>query len=197
MAVLSSAIASCYEVLAALRLYALEEGSLIDAELSAYDEGFRRIEEKLRSLEEGAFLQTAQGEKLAAHERLVGVQERPDIGLAARRLMVESRLAVKPSDFYVNKVRQSLLAVGMDAIVAEDFNGESLRITVRDYMDPTLDLGQAERGLEIMLPAHLEWTFNYGVLTWDMLEERVAHWNYWDSKDFDWNAFDVQGDTVL
>lgn len=47
-----------------------------------------------------------------------------------------------------------------------------------------------------MLPAHLEVEFDIGVLTWEMFEAIGLDFAAWDSRDFTWEWFDLNGEKL-
>lgn len=151
----------------------------------------------MQALEARAFIQTAATEDLASYEALVGLQHLSHLSKDARRQMVIDRLSLAPYDFTVSKMSHILHTVGLEAQVTEHRDKESLTITVRDTIDPQLNMDQVSERLHSMLPAHLEWTLVYGTLRWNMLDQQLQHWNHWDRIDFTWDTFDTKGETLF
>ena len=186
-----------YAHLAPLGLYALHSGGYVDSELAAYAVGLDRVRQAIETLKKQAFVQTASGEGLAMHERLVGLLVRNGSDLAARRELVLYRLAVAPFDFNRAGMIGSIRAAGMDADIEEDTENERLRILYKRLLDDFLDMDSLRARLDTMLPAHLETEFDIGVCTWEMLEAAGVTWDIWDNADFTWDEFDVDGHTIL
>ena len=184
-------------LLSPLQMYRLNQQSLIDAELAAYDTAFSVVENALDALCKGAFLQTAEGNLLKQYESMVGLPERHDIDDARRREMVVYRLSVAPFDFTAKKMLESGRAAGIEALIIENNPEESLVIRTRELIDPTLNMDVARLRLETLLPAHLDWELDFGELTWDMLETTEPDWDDWDNEDFNWDVFDTGGHHIF
>ena len=185
------------ELLAPLRLYALDTGGLVDAELMAYAAAFYVLEEVYAEIRRQAFVQTAEGEGLLLHEKLVGLAEWPSVPLEKRRELVLYRQAVAPFDFHLKGMEASAKAAGMDAEILENYEGESLTITSRRLINNSMDIDSVKARLETMLPAHLRIEFDIGVLTWDMFDAVNTSWNDWDGQDFTWDRFDLDGHNMF
>jgi len=99
-----------YTLLEPLGLYKLRQNSLIDAELAAYGAGLSLVEQALEELHAQAFVQTAYGEGLLRHEKLVGLQERGGVALHTRRQLVLYRLSTSPFDFTLEGMHGSVRA---------------------------------------------------------------------------------------
>lgn len=186
-----------YERLAPLKLYALNQNSLIDCELAAYDVAFSMLEQSIREILADAFVQTASDAGLAMHEKLVGLHERSGVSLDARRALVLYRKSVAPFDFNLNGMLGSLLAAGLEAEIIENYDNESLKIISRNIIDDFYDLDALKASVFTMLPAHLEAEFDVGFMTWDMFESYSVIWDDWDSIDFTWEQFDIDSDKLF
>lgn len=192
----TQAIQNCYHILEKLKIYQLHQNSFIDAELAAYNVAFQLVEESLTNLQHSAFIQTADEEALARYEKLLEMPT-SNSSLSIRRTLIINRLAVAPYDFTSQTIYHSVKACGIDAVIYEMPFQEKITIQILEYINPDINLEYLQNSLEKMLPAHLEWTFDYGILTWDMLEHQVSSWNFWDEKDFLWNDFDKDGDQIF
>lgn len=190
---MSRCLTRMVEALRPLGLYRLENGSLVDRELAAYEAAFAVAEELLAEIRRQAFVQTAEGEALSRHEKLVGLAPRPELDDETRRTLVLYRLGVAPLDFTLEGMRGSIRAAGMEAELDEDFSGEALTVRCAEMIDPSLDLDRLKAGVQTVLPAHLLTEFDIGNLTWDMLEATGVEWDGWDREDMTWNEFDING----
>lgn len=194
---LSTAAAGLYRALDRLRLYKLDGGTLVDSELHSYDAAFSRVERLLGEVEKQAFVQTADGEGLIAHERMVGLGERPGISPEIRRALVLYRLSVAPFDFTAEGMKRSLKAAGVDAELIENYPEESVTVRSNQFLDEFDGLDSLKARISEMLPAHLDWEFDTGLLTWDMFDGKGIDWNRWDAIDFTWDMFDIDGHNLL
>lgn len=188
---------SLYTKLEPLKLYALRQNSLIDCELAAYEAAFSMLENAIEDIRAQAFVQTATGAGLRLHEKLVGLQDRPNVSLDMRRALVIYRRSVAPFDFNLTGMISSILAAGMQAQIIEDYAGESLKIISRGLIDDFFDLDSVKASLLTMLPAHLESEFDIGFVTWDMFEDMEITWDMWDNADFTWEEFDIDAERLF
>lgn len=188
---------SLYDRLKPLKIYALEKSSLIDCELAAYETAFALINATIEDVRAQAFVQTATGDGLRLHEKLVGLQERPGLSLDTRRALVLYRRSIAPFDFNLEGMLSSMRGAGMEAEIIEDYTGERLKIISRNLIDDFVDLDSVKASLLTMLPAHLECEFDIGFLTWDMFEGKDILWEEWDSLDFTWEQFDIDADKIF
>lgn len=186
-----------YKTLSALRIYRLQEGSLIDCELAAYDAAFAVLENKLEQALAQAAVQTATGDALARYEQLVGLTPRYSLDNETRRSLVLYRLGSAPFDFNREGMLNSIRAVGMEAELIEDFTGESLTVRYGKVVDQTLDLDNIKANIRTVLPAHLEAKFDLGHLTWDMFDAAGHTWDELDAIGFTWTEFDLNGQELL
>lgn len=180
-----------------LRLYALRQKSLVDCELAAYESAFAELKSRLAAMASRAFTQTASGEALELHEKLVGLQPRPGLSDEVRRSLVIYRRSIAPFDFNLAGMVSSIRAAGMEAEIACDEAGERLVIHGINLIDDFLDLDSVKQSLFSMLPAHLEAEFDIGLMSWDQFEELSVTWDIWDGKDFTWEQFDLEADRLF
>jgi hypothetical protein len=194
---MTKATEGLYAALAPLGLYALHTDSLIDRELLAYDVAFAVLDDLLDQIEKQAFIQTADGEGLAAHERMMGLGAKPELLPEVRRDLVLYRLAVAPLDFTAAGLERSLLAAGVEAVVLENWPDESVTVHSIRFFDTFDGLDSLMERLSAMLPAHLDWEFDTGILDWDLFDQKGPTWDAWDTADFTWDMFDIDGHNLL
>lgn len=188
---------SVYSRLEPLKLYALRKNSLIDCELLAYQAAFDVLEDALKKIEDDAFVQTATGEGLSMHEKMVGLQERPSVSLDTRRALVLYRRSIAPFDFNLSGMINSIRGMGMESEIIENYTDERLKIISINLLDDFYDLDSVKASLYTMLPAHLEYEFDIGFMSWEIFENYDVDWNEWDSMDFTWDQFDVDAEKLF
>lgn len=193
----SAAVQSMYSILSGLRIYALGQGGLVDAELAAYDAVFSEVEQALRSLEQSAFVATASSQQLTQHEALVGLRSAGQRPLDIRRKMITRRLSVLPCWQNMIQYLMDAESTGVYIEIDEQYASEVVQVKIFDYVDPYVDIERVTNRLDQFLPAHLHWDFDYGVFTWDMMEYQIDSWDLWDKKDFIWNDFDLYGQDIF
>ncbi|MCL2056661.1 MAG: hypothetical protein FWH02_05515 [Oscillospiraceae bacterium] len=193
----TTAIAGMYGSMEETGLYRLNQNSLIDHELAAYNAAFSVIEKLLEDIRGRAFVQTSLGAGLAEHERMVGLGGRDALPPVPRRDMVLYRLAVAPRDFTRGGMVRSMKAAGIDADIIESPQTESISVRSNVFLDTFDGMDALRARLSEMLPAHLDWEFDTGSLTWDMLDGADITWDNWDGLDFIWDEFDIEGHTIF
>lgn len=180
-----------------LKLYALGTGSLVDAELAAYETALAAFKAKLEDVLVQAFAQTATGEGLAKHEGAAGLRQRTDLDDKARRALVLYRKSVAPFDYTLAGMLNSIRAAGLYADIEQNSGEEKLKIVCRGLIDNFADIENLKTCLAEMLPAHLEAELDIGGITWELIEGLVSTWRIWDSKDFTWGQFDIDPGGLL
>lgn len=192
-----AALDNLYEALEPLRLYALHTHSLVDRELAVYGKALSGVEELAADLMRQTFVQTATEEDLARHEKLVGLVERQNAQLDARREMVLYRMGVAPQDYTVAGLTASIRTAGMVARLEEHPREESLLVHCQELLDQSVDLDWLKREVAAMLPAHVEFQFDIGVMTWDLFDTGDVSWDHWDATGMTWTEFDIHGHEKL
>ena len=164
-----------------LRLYDLSPESFVSRELMAYAAGLALFRQRLEQCRDDLFLATCSLERLARWEELLDLPvARTDE--ASRRQMAG--------------IRRSLLAAGLEAELEEDFSQRLIRVTDARIIGGYQTLDEVKAQVRRMLPAHLEVEFDIGVLTWEMFEAIGLDFAAWDSRDFTWEWFDLNGEKL-
>jgi len=180
-----------------LGVYRLSQNSLIDCEIAAYESAFEMLEELIAKILSQSFVQTSEGSGLSKHERLVGLQERPNMSLESRRELIIYRLSTSPFDFTHSGMVNSVRAAGLDAEIIENYAEESLTLISKRLIDEFLELDGVRANVDTMLPAHLIALYDIGIMTWYMFDLWDGRWTEWDSKDFTWAQFDLNGHYIF
>ena len=112
---------------------------------------------------------------------------RDTLSTADRREMLCSRLRVTPNDYTAGKLQDALLAAGILAHVAEIEN-HTVYINVLGTAEIQREMSPEEiQALAAeFLPAHLEWSFDFGVLSWDYIDGGDHPFDQMDQADFSW-----------
>ena len=167
-----------------LRLYDLSPGSFVSRELMAYAAGLALFRQRLEQCRDDLFLVTCSLERLARTDE------------ASRREMAAVKLSIGEGDFTPEGIRRSLLAAGLEAELEEDFSQRLIRVTDARIIGGYQTLDEVKAQVRRMLPAHLEVEFDIGVLTWEMFEAIGLDFAAWDSRDFTWEWFDLNGEKL-
>lgn len=191
------ALEQLYKALAPLGIYSLRSGSRIDGELAAYAAGLELVNEKMRKVLRGVFVQTAENDELLHHEKLVGLAPKTGMTATDRRALIMYRLGVAPFDFTKEGICNCALATGMEIELVEYPGEERMDVRCIGLSDQMLDLDVLKEKVRGVLPAHIECEFDIGEMTWDMFEASGSDWNAWDSKGMTWIEFDINGHEIF
>lgn len=181
------------EALLPLGLYDLSPSSFVSRELDAYAAGFALVEEVLRRVEEDSFVSSCSGGALARWERLLGLPTQEAASLESRRETVLARLSIRPGDFTLPRLEQSVSGAGVKVAITEHPPRGALSISFVDTLLEYEDWEQLKKQIQALLPAHLEAEFDVGVLTWEMFDGFDLTFFSWDEEDFSWQWFDING----
>lgn len=162
------AMDSMRQKLLPLRLYRMDGGSLVEAELSAAAAGLDLIYERLEQLMREAFVPTAQDLGLSVRERIFG-SERGELSAAVRREMLLYRGAVTVNDNNRESIERALLSCGLRAQLFENPRAQRLDVVCHEILDQTMTQYRLMQTALRFLPAHLEIVFDFGKITWAYL----------------------------
>lgn len=185
------------QILQQLRLYRLKPDSLVYAELSAYDAGFQLLEKKIKQLSSVFAVLVAPSEFLSRYEEMVGLRVLESGSTRQRRQMVQQRLEISPQKITHSSMENDLVAAGIQGQIFANSLLGTLEIHLHSLLDPSRSLEEIHQYLEKLLPAHLEWFLEYGTLTFQMLDDQAPTWDDWNNKDFHWDTFDKEGESLF
>jgi len=194
---MTKSIEAIYRLLRPLYLYRLGGGSLIDAELAAYDAGFALIEDKLDTLCAESFIQTSGSYGLVLREQMMQLWLRPLSSNAKRRELLLYRLSVAPNDYNLAGMLGSVRAAGLNAKILEDIPNGRIRIIEDGYISDFETMDDVKETVRRMLPAHLEADFEIGNFTWDQFAECDVTCDKFDRKDATWSRLDIAAATIF
>ncbi|MCD4835535.1 YmfQ family protein [Phocea massiliensis] len=181
------------EMLLPMGLYDLSPDSFVSRELEAYGVGFALVEEVLRRVAEDSFVTSCSGEALSRWEFLLGLPTQPEVPLESRRETVLARLAIRPGDFTLPRLEQSVSGAGVKVKITENPPQGALSISFVDTLLEYENWEQLKKQIQALLPAHLPAEFDVGILTWEMFDGFSLSFTDWDSADFSWQWFDING----
>ena len=170
-------------------LYACTGSTLVEAELKAYASGLELLCQALWELERESFVLTASEEGLELRERVCGGL-RDFLPLEDRREMLLYRMAVTGNDYTAKGLEQALLAVGIRSAISGTAEG-SVYINVlgttgeRQKSQEEIQAAAAE-----FLPAHAEWAFDFGVLSWNYIDAKENTFDQMDNAGLAWSEID-------
>lgn len=147
-----------------LNLYNLNDDNIINAELFAYAVALDMINLKLLELERECFISTAESYGLNLREKLFGYV-RNNLEVSKRRDMLIYRGAITSNDFTKKKLEEALMASGIKATITENFEDNKITINCTDIFDTVKTEAEAQAAAEEFIPAHLETSFNFSVVS--------------------------------
>jgi len=183
-----SSLNNLYAMLSPLRLYSLNRGSLIDAELSAYGAAFGMIQQALEALRDAPHPQLAVGESLNMHEQSVGLPGRGEVAYPTRRELILRRL-VWPYPSTRAGTEEALGACGLVGARIEE-REQGLFISAQG-MAEGMSADDCWRLALQALPAHLPAFIAGG--SWDELEAFGMTWNELDALGRSWTEIALIG----
>jgi hypothetical protein len=98
--------------------------------------------------------------------------------------MLLASLAIKESGFSHENIVLAILAVGITADIFEFPPEERLFIEAASYRSELKGYSSIFRRIEQLLPAHLIFDINLGLVTWEIFDEAEHTWQEIDNKGF-------------
>ncbi len=185
-----SAINSMVTKLSTLPIYDLNiDGSLVMAELLAYNEGFALLQRKLDELERECFISTAESFGISLKERVYS-SIKDDLTLAQRREMLIYRYSVTSNDFNKESIEKALVSAGIRCYIIENPSQKSIYINCLERFDTMISQNASQSLAEKFLPAHLEYTFDFRPLQWSQIEAKDLTFQQMDDADLTWDQID-------
>jgi len=138
-------------------IYKFSEENPLNAELLAYDAGFKILEDEFNLLFGDLFIQTASEENLNERELLF----RPHKSLAdieTRRRMLVERNSISENDYTEEKINKMLVAAGIDGYLTEKYNG-GIYVNAANFLG--VSQTEAKREFEALAPVHLPVTWSF------------------------------------
>ena len=172
-----------YGRMRSLRLYQLDEGSLVRAELESYLDVLEPMQD--------ALLQSCSEQRLMAFERMLAIPINENIPLEERRQIAVSKMSIGPSDFHREGLEKALNAIGVNATVQETPGGGTITVTARSLADSQMTLEQAKEAFEALVPAHLQAEFVTGGITFAEFDSLNKTFTQLDGMDRTWSQLEM------
>lgn len=154
------------------------EGQALDGVLSALDQ-----------LQQEAMLDTAAGYGLEEIEELL--VHRPVAGTAAgRRAALSALLRIGGDSFTLAAINDNLKGCGLNAAVSETETPGVVEVRFPDVPGIPDGFEQLKKIIEDILPCHLQVTYVYWYITWQLMEERFSTWGDIEAGDYTWEELE-------
>ena len=157
---MSSSLNSMKQKLRPLGFYNLNDGTLIDAELSAYAVVLDEISAILEEIERECFISTAESYGLGMRERTFG-PEQTSKSAEERRNVLLYRSSITANDFTKSSLEKALISAGLVGTIVEQPTDNKIQINCTGLANENINKTEAQKIVEEFLPAHLECTFNF------------------------------------
>lgn len=180
-----------YSRMRSLRLYNLEEGSLIRAELDSYLDVLEPLQQKILAVQQDALVQTCSEERLMAFERMLAIPVNQNIPLQERRQIAVSKMSIGPSDLHRTGIEKALNAIGVSATVEEEPGGGTITVTATGLADSQMTLDQAKQAFEALMPAHLLAEFVTGGISFAEFDSLDKTFTQLDEMDKSWSQLEM------
>ena len=174
------------ERLRPVKLYSTDEGTLQDAEISAYAKGIEILDEALEELLRECFAQTAEGFGIERMERLWG-RVRDELSVMKRREMLIARNSLKTDDFTPEGFEKIFALLGVSGQITEypSLNRVVISITDKEYTAGERAFISSQ--CEALFPAHLETDLVFLGFPWKLFEEKGYDFLSIDALGYTWN----------
>jgi hypothetical protein len=182
-----------YERMRSLRLYRLEAGSMVRAELESYLSVLEPFRQQVGRVCADALISSCSRQRLEQFERMLGIPINPNIPLERRREIAASRMSIAPSDFNRSGLEKALDAAGIRAVVQDRPGTGTLVVQANEIADSNLSLDEAKQAFYSLMPAHLEAEFVTGGLDFSQFEQLGKSWAQLDAMDKSWSQLEMMG----
>ncbi len=184
-----------YSRMRSLGIYDLSKGtqSLVCCEIESYLRVLEPLFDEIEWLRKNAVVSSCSPERLAQYERMLAIPVKQQIPEEKRREIVQSKMAIGPSDFHREGIEQSLSALGIRAKVEEMPEKGTILVTALEIADSSMTLDQAKEAFQALMPAHLLAEFVTGgisFLEFDQLDKSFAQL---DQMDKSWSQLEMMG----
>lgn len=181
---MTGAAARMREALNATGCYRLTGETSADWEVTACAAGLDWLDQEIEGLLADLFPDTMGEGRLAQWEALF----QPMASAAeaeVRRETLSRRLAQNPTHYTLADYTQLLPAAGVAGLVVQE--GDGLLVLVSKWLG--LPQAEVERELDLLLPAHLTWSWAEP-LNWDALDQWAPAYSAFDAKRKTWGILD-------
>ena len=177
------------DMLSPLGIYSLEEGTLVNAELTVYANAFQKLHQNLSVLLREIFLETAETYGVDMAEDMFGRPNR-ELSLAARKALLQNYFSMNADDFTYDKITEQLALFGITNPISEDCASESVSVSGLDSVTDLVTLSEYFRIAEDVFPAHLFPDVGIVGLTWNEFDGLNYSFGTWDRMGLRFDLFE-------
>jgi uncharacterized protein YmfQ (DUF2313 family) len=105
------------------------------------------------------------------------------------------KLQLRALDTITKELLKGMIVIygGGDVEIIEDYNNYTITIRFLDVYGTPLRIEDLTIALRNLLPAHLDFNYQFRYQTWNDIDNRNFNWNTIDSKEFLWDNIDNGG----
>lgn len=184
-----------YSRMRSLGIYDLSKGtqSLVCCEIESYLCVLEPLFAEIKSVRENALISSCSPECLAQYERMLAIPVKQKIPEEKRREIVQSKMAIGPSDFHKKGIEQSLSALGIVAKVEELPESGTILVTALEIADSSMTLDQAKAAFQALMPAHLLAEFMTGGISFMEFDQLDKNFEELDQMEKSWSQLEMMG----
>lgn len=184
-----TSLESMINKLVPLRLYNLQDGSIVYAELAAFGAGLDILRAELAELERESFIPTAQSYGIEIYEKLTG-SIRSEIPIEKRREMLVSRYSMSYGDFTLKGFDKMLKLVGVAGEIEEGPLCNRIIVKVESEEYTAHEKNWIVWQINSMIPAHLDCDVVFSGFSWIDVDSSGNTFAQNDAKNLRWKEID-------
>ena len=177
------------ELLAPLRVYRTERGTVSGSELYAAGAALDEAADALERAEREGVLPLAEGEGLTRRERLFShCPASPDT--LRRREAIAALERINDDSFTLEAINATLGGCGIRALAEETERTGVIRVSFPDTVGVPEEFERIRRIVLDIIPCHLLTEFFFRFITWAECEERAMTWETAEAEEHTWESFE-------
>ena len=177
------------ELLAPLRVYRTERGTVSGSELYAAGEALDEAADALEHAEREGVLPLAEGEGLTRRERLFfRCPASPTTALRREAIAALSR--INDDSFTLDAINATISGCGIHALAEETEHTGVIRVSFPNTAGVPEEFERIRRIVLDIIPCHLLTEFYFRYLTWAECEEREMTWADVKAEEHTWESFE-------
>ena len=175
-------------LLAPMRVYRTERGSLSGGELFAAGEALDRARSALERAGREGIVQTAEDEGLTRRERLFA-QCPVNVSAALRREAIAALERISADSFTPEAVNSALSGCGIRALAEETEKKGTVKVWFPNTVGVPEEFARVKSIILDIIPCHLLTEFYFRFLTWRECETQRFTWRGTEAAGHTWESF--------
>ena len=177
------------ELLAPLRVYRTERGTVSGSELYAAGEALDGAADALERTERVGVLPLSEGEGLRRRERLFSrCPASPSTALRREAIAALSR--INDDSFTLDAINATISGCGIRAVAEETARSGVIRVSFPDTAGVPEEFERIRRIVLDIIPCHLLTEFFFRYITWAECGEQGMTWGSVEAEEHTWESFE-------